>query len=139
MSAFVLRFGLLIASFVLPAYAQPEDLPPLDLSYDEHVVSMVRVLAVPERYDGKTVTITGYYHLEEHLSALFLDRDSCLGTSTENSVLTTPSMSLPKDRSGYRHCERIEVSGELKHDRKYYSWRSKTDVLLKNAEYYGPR
>ncbi len=118
--------------FACAVYAQEdEDFEEMSFVYNKTVVPLVRVIANPEKFEGKLITVSGYYHLETHLSAVFLDRDSCLYYATENSILLDGSQS----RDNYKHCDRIEVQGRLKHSRDYYGMRYQSDLYLKDTKF----
>lgn len=110
---------------------EDEELEEVDFSFNKTVVPLVRVIANPEKYDGKLITVGGYYHSETHLSAVFLDKDSCLYIDTENSILLDQSQA----KKDYVHCNKIEVQGKLNHTRKYYGFRYKSDMYLKNTKF----
>ncbi|WP_223788783.1 hypothetical protein [Marinicella meishanensis] len=125
-------YSSLIMLFMGAAWAQDgDDHEIMDMEYNKTVVPLVRVIANPHDFDGKLITVTGYYHLETHLTAVFLDRDSCLGYNTESSILLDKSLS----REEYTHCGRIDVQGYLKHTRDYYGMRYQSDLYLKDTKF----
>jgi opacity protein-like surface antigen len=48
--------------------------------------SLIRVLAHPEKYDGKRIQLIGYYHSEFEESALYLTKDDATHLNTQNGV-----------------------------------------------------
>ena len=58
---------------------------PTDSSNNYPGVSMVQLLATPEKFDGKAVTVRGFYHAEFESVALYLSRDDARFI-TQNSV-----------------------------------------------------
>lgn len=129
--AILLMFALI--SFAGVSFGQDgeDELEELDLSFNKTVVPLVRVIANPEKYNGKLITVGGYYHSETHLSAVFLDKDSCLHIDTENAILLDQSQA----KEDYIHCNKIEVQGKLNHTREYYGFRYKSDMYLKNTKF----
>lgn len=128
---------LFLALVAASVQAQPDDGSELDFSYDENVVPLVRIIANPEKFNGKPVTFTGYYHLETHLTAVFLDEDSCRNYTTENAVHVGGRFRVDEEGNKYRHCRRLTVKGILEHSRDIYGFRSKSDLFLKDVEFYG--
>lgn len=127
----IIQLFILFIFFNGTTFAQPDDGEILDSSYNENVISMTRLIATPNNYNGKEVTFSGYYHNATHLSGIFLDKDSCLESSTENAILLSTSLGNGKD---YCHCERITVTGIIKHSREYYGIRYKSDIYLEETK-----
>jgi hypothetical protein len=48
--------------------------------------SLVRLLAHPEKYNGKRVEVIGYYHSQFEESALYLTRDDATNGNTESGL-----------------------------------------------------
>jgi hypothetical protein len=84
----------ILAVSVRPALAQMEGYYPKggpDIEAQE--VSLVQLIATPERYDGKTVRLIGYLHLEFEGDAIYLHRDDFMIGISNNAVW----IDLPKD------------------------------------------
>jgi hypothetical protein len=58
-------------------------------------VSLVQLIATPERYDGKTVRLIGYLHLEFEGDAIYFHHEDFVDGITKNAVW----IDLPKDIS----------------------------------------
>ena len=123
--------ALALITFMGVSLAQEDDgeFEELSFEFNKTIVPLVRVIANPEKYNGKLITVKGYYHSETHLSAVFLDRDSCLHLDTENSILLDKS--IPNEE--YIHCIKIGVQGNLNHTREYYGFRYKSDLMLNDT------
>ncbi len=51
-----------------------------------HPPSLVSVLANPEKYDGKRITVTGFLHFQFEDSGLYLSKEAADYLITENSI-----------------------------------------------------
>lgn len=49
-------------------------------------VSLINLIATPERFDGKVVAVSGFYASDFELSALFLHRDDLLLRNRTNAI-----------------------------------------------------
>jgi hypothetical protein len=49
-------------------------------------VSLVQLIATPDRYDGVSVRIKGFFHLEFEEVAVYLSRDDCAMRNSANAV-----------------------------------------------------
>lgn len=59
-------------------------------------VPLVRLLATPERYDGKAITVSGVLHRgEDGVLALYLDPSSAEAGVTGNAIVLLVSMPQP--------------------------------------------
>ena len=104
----------------------------LSTSYDEAVVPIIRVVSNPNAFNGKNVTLTGYYLEETHINALFVDKESCASYSTENSILVG-DLDVDIDNIQQKACSRLTMSGVLKYTREYYGSRYKSDMYIESA------
>jgi hypothetical protein len=83
-----------IVSCMVPTCAQNAGYYPKggpDIQAQE--VSIVRLIATPERYDGKTIRLIGYLHLEFEGNAIYLHREDFDRGIFEDSVW----INLPND------------------------------------------
>jgi hypothetical protein len=84
----------ILACYVRPALAQMEGYYPKggpDIQAEE--VSLVQLIATPERYDGKTIRLIGYLNLEFEGNAIYFHRDDFTIGMSKNAVW----IDLPKD------------------------------------------
>jgi hypothetical protein len=79
MSKVVLLF-LLIALPMVPG-SQSDPAPS-----QTHFVSLIQLIATPERYDGKVVKVAGFMHLEFEGDELFVSREDFDNRITKNGV-----------------------------------------------------
>ncbi len=68
---------------------------PTDLGIYENT-SLIRLIATPEKYDGKTIQVTGYLHLEFEGDAIYLHKEDYEYGLTENSFWVSFSGKLLK-------------------------------------------
>ena len=52
----------------------------------DQVVPLVRVLALPEQFHGRTILVSGYLHLEFEGNCLYLDKNSFESGLSKNSI-----------------------------------------------------
>jgi hypothetical protein len=88
-------FGIIAALLLLPSASSPHQTnspPPL--------VSLVELIANPDKYDGKQVLITGFLRLEFEGDALYLHREDSEHVLTKNAiwVIATADMNKNRDR-----------------------------------------
>lgn len=74
------RLRVLLLMMVLPAStadAKPKYVPPPVRPSEERadIVSMVQLIATPERFDGKTLQVVGFLDIEFEGTALYLHRE----------------------------------------------------------------
>lgn len=74
---------------------------------DEYNISLVRLIATPEKYDGKTIQIIGYLNLEFEGNAVYLHQEDYEKSLSKNSFW-------------------VDFSKEIK---------SKTDIMKYNKKY----
>ncbi len=60
-------------------------------------VSMIQLIANPERHDGKLVAVTGFLHLQFESDALYLHEDDYKHVITENSLWVERTPEMAKD------------------------------------------
>jgi hypothetical protein len=72
-------------------------------------VSLIRLIAAPEEFDGKTVTVQGFLVLGEHpefinqFPALYLHEEDAKNLLADNSVWVAPSGQMRHDREKIDH------------------------------------
>lgn len=68
-------------------------------------VSMLQLIATPERYDGKTIRVTAFLHLEFEGNALYLHREDYENALVSNSIAIeftdTEAMTSKKYQNSY--------------------------------------
>jgi hypothetical protein len=136
-----ITFVTILASHicVVPLFAQEgevdgevEELPK---SYnDPSRQPLVRVMANPERFNGKVITVTGYFKRGTHINHLFLDMESCNHIDTVNSILL--GWNLYEDDSV--PCRRETVNGKLNHSPEKRFWVNDSDMTLEQLEAVNP-
>jgi len=78
-------------------------LPPTVRSADESEgVSLIKLIATPERYDGKRVRVIGYCWLEFEGDAIYLHEDDYLHGISENAVWLALSDEQRASRTTWR-------------------------------------
>ena len=75
---------------------------------DLYGISLVQLLANPEKYDGRHVRVSGYIHFEKEASAIFLHEDDVEHHLIRNGVWVSlaEGESLPECQDAY-----VEVEG----------------------------
>lgn len=68
---------------------------PLSLGIFENT-SLVRLIATPEKYDGKTIQVIGYLHLEFEGDAIYLHKEDYEHGLSENSFWVSFSKNITK-------------------------------------------
>lgn len=87
------------------------------LPHDTHVeeVSLINLISTPERYDGKWVSVSGFFVYEFENTALYLTPEDRKHFVYKNAVWVEPSMSslgLDKTELGSRYSRRYcQVTG----------------------------
>jgi hypothetical protein len=100
----MLKLAAILLSFLLTlSTARADDgITPMD-------VSMIQLIANPEKFDGKTVVLTGFMNLEFEGNALYLHRDDFVYGQMKNGLGLTLSEGLAKSVSRWtRHYVRVE-------------------------------
>jgi hypothetical protein len=82
---------LLLCVAVLGANAQSPVSQPLK-------VSMVQLLAAPERFDGKLVLVQGFLDMSREGDLLFLHQEDCKNLLLENAIWVRRTEQMGKDR-----------------------------------------
>lgn len=82
------RYSLLLAVslFSTLTYGETKEMPVR--------VSLVQLIATPERFEGKFVEVSGFLHLGFESSALCLHRDDCENRLYENSLWVSLSVEM---------------------------------------------
>ena len=57
-------------------------------------VSLIQLIATPEKYEGKTVLITGFLRLEFEGNSICMHREDCDQNLYQNSLWVNPSKDL---------------------------------------------
>jgi hypothetical protein len=90
-------FALITATLAIPTEAQY----PVAISADSTVisegVSMVRLIATPDRYHEKWVQVIGYLNLEFEGNAIYLHREDFESGDPKNGVWVNLKMNGPDD------------------------------------------
>jgi hypothetical protein len=74
---------------------QKDDVGPLDLGITENT-SLIRLIATPEKYDGKTIQVVGYLHLEFEGNALYLHKEDYENNLDNNAFWVSFSENIKK-------------------------------------------
>lgn len=123
---------IVLITFSGIACAQPDHDEVLEpLESDPTLQPYVRVLANPERFEGKIVSVTGYYMKDTHVNNLFIDKDACLSFDTVNSMAVDGHLN-EKDFQG---CIRTTVKGEVKYTPGSRGAREHSDIMLVDASF----
>jgi hypothetical protein len=89
-----LIFGLLLIAPNCPTFAQmAEYYPKGGPDNGPEDVSLIQLIANPQAYDGKTVRITGFLHLEFEGNAIYLHNEDFRYALTKNALW----INVPKD------------------------------------------
>jgi len=65
--------------------------------YESNTVSIVRLIANPEQYDGKKIQVIGYCHLEFEGDALYLNKDDFDYDIKKNAIWLTIDVKHPEE------------------------------------------
>jgi hypothetical protein len=71
---------------------------PFDLGIYENT-SLIRLIATPEKYDGKTIQVIGYLHLEFEGNAIYLHKEDYEHGLSENSFWVSFSKNITKQKN----------------------------------------
>ncbi len=88
MNSFILRLLPVFLAATLNLHAEE----PTD-------VSLVQLVATPERFDGKAVRVIGFLHLEPEGTALYLHSEDLIYTLVKNGVWVNPTADFKKKLS----------------------------------------
>ncbi len=99
-------------------------------------VSIIRLIASPEEYDGKSVNVVGFLKVEFEGNAIYLHREDYLKALTENAIqldMPDPKVYLKYDRQyvlvegTFVKCDDARFtctfSGRIEKIRRLESWR----------------
>jgi hypothetical protein len=102
-----MKFKILVLFFTLLnafAYCQSgsdttdnDPVKPFDLGIFENT-SLIRLIATPENYDGKTIQVIGYLHLEFEGNAIYLHKEDYQNGLTENAFWVSFSKKLKNQK-----------------------------------------
>lgn len=93
-----MRVFLLIGSVVLVLF-----LAPLFLAVERpEQVSLIQLIARPEKYDGRLINIIGYLSLDREHSALYLHKEDFDHSLMSNAVSVHPTEAMLRDRQELR-------------------------------------
>jgi hypothetical protein len=81
-----MKFISLVSTILLFAACVAAQKSVLSEPYLMHPPPLVSVLANPEKYDGKRVTVTGFLHFQFEDSALYLSKDDGDYLNLENAI-----------------------------------------------------
>ena len=71
--------------------------------FSDFNISMIRLIANPEKYDGKLIQVQGFFNLSSEGTALYCHQEDFQHNLTENAVLVDLSRNnLGKDVSKYK-------------------------------------
>jgi hypothetical protein len=86
--------ALILALIVLASISSPQSRPARPIA-----VSMIQLIATPDKYDGKIVAVTGFLNLQYEGDAIYLHREDYRNDILENSfgVDTTEDMRKNKE------------------------------------------
>ncbi|MGN6495283.1 MAG: hypothetical protein ACTHLE_25075 [Agriterribacter sp.] len=101
----LLLLPILLLAFLLSAYAQAKtdsvdetEMKPYQLLDVQENTSLIKLIANPEKYDGKRVQVIGYLHLEFEGNAIYLHQEDFKHGITENSFWVEFSSKLTTKR-----------------------------------------
>ena len=90
---------------------------PFDLEIYENT-SLIRLIATPEKYDGKTIQVIGYLHLEFEGNAIYLHKEDYENSLTENSFWVSFSKKITKQKNIMDYNDRyVIIIGTFKMDK----------------------
>ena len=79
--------ALLILLICSPIHSYSSDMNCENFHFGELCrVSIINLIASPEKYDGKFVEVDGYYRYEFEVSGLFLTQEHSTASSFSNSI-----------------------------------------------------
>jgi hypothetical protein len=76
--AFLIIFSASCSSNPNASALKSADLPAIVADPEAISLSLIQLIATPERYDGKKIRIQGFANIEFEGDSLFLNRESCL-------------------------------------------------------------
>lgn len=89
----------------------------LEKRQDEQSISLIRLIASPEAYDGKYVSVQGYLALsDDYEHSLFLDENAYRAGLTANTIAVDLDGSSPETRARARERDRqyVNIAGRFK-------------------------
>ncbi len=75
------------------------ELKPLQLLDIKENISLIRLIATPEKYDGKRIQVIGYLHIEFEGTAIYLHKEDFENHISENSFSVNFSKKLTKKKN----------------------------------------
>lgn len=91
---------------------------PFDLGIYENT-SLIRLIATPEKYDGKTIQVIGYLHLEFEGNAIYLHKEDYEHGLSENSFWVSFSKKITKQKNIMDYNDKyVIIIGTFKMDDK---------------------
>lgn len=90
---------------------------PFDLGIYENT-SLIRLIATPEKYDGKTIQVIGYLHLEFEGNAIYLHKEDYEKGLSENSFWVSFSKKIEKKNIMDYNDKYVIIIGTFKMDKK---------------------
>jgi hypothetical protein len=97
-------------------------------------VSIINLIATPEKYHGKKIQIIGYLHLEFEGDAIFLNKDDCLHTITTNGLWVNFSEKLSKETNLQDYNDNyVIILGTFNQDSKGHMglWNATMDNIVR--------
>ena len=81
---------------------------PLDLGIYENT-SLIKLIATPEKFDGKTIQVIGYMHLEFEGDAIYLHKEDYENSLAENAFWVSFSRKLKKEKNVMAYSDKYVV------------------------------
>ena len=97
-------------------------------------VSIVNLIATPEKYDGKKIQIIGYLHLEFEGDGIYLHKDDYLNAITANGLWVNFSEKLTKKTSLKDYSDNyVIILGTFKKESKGHMglWNGTMDDIIR--------
>jgi hypothetical protein len=89
-----MKINLILLAAVLSLFVP--DVSRGDLESPIHL-SLVQLIAIPERFDGKLVSVTGFLHVDRELAVLFLGENDRNHAILENAITFHLNEQMGKD------------------------------------------
>ncbi|MCP9768481.1 hypothetical protein EGI22_11205 [Lacihabitans sp. LS3-19] len=85
---------------------------------EDYNISLVRLIATPERYHGKKIQIVGYLNLEFEGDAIYLHKEDYEHSLNKNSFSVSFSNKLDRQNINYHNKSYVLIEGTFRMDRR---------------------
>lgn len=100
------------------------------------VVSMIQLIATPERFDGKLVSVVGFLRLSQEANLLYFDKSSYDNVMLENTLWLDPTEEMERDRE-HLEMKYVRIEGIFRLGNKMRNNVSAGGITdIKSCEFY---